>query len=192
MDVVINLMNSIIDILKQVGPLGGFFLVLLESVIPALPLGLFIGFNIVSFGSLWGLLISYLATNVGCILSFFLFRYFFRDKYNKFIRKKNLHKLENLTTKISNIDFNLLVVLIACPFSPAFLINIAGGLSKISRKKFILALLIGKISIVYFWGYIGKSFLESVKNPIVLLKILFIILIAYIISKVIEKIIKVD
>lgn len=187
-----NFMNSIIEVLKQVGPLGGFFLVLFESIIPALPLGLFIGFNIVSFGTLLGLFISYLGTNVGCLLSFFLFRYFFRDKYTKFIRKKNLLKLEKLTNKISNIDFNLLVVLIACPFSPAFLINIAGGLSEIKKKKFILALLIGKVSIVYFWGYIGKSFLESVKNPIVLLKILFIILIAYIVSKIIEKIIKVD
>lgn len=192
MNVVMNFMNSIIEVLKQVGPLGGFFLVLLESIIPELPLGLFIGFNIVSFGTLLGLFISYLGTNVGCLLSFFLFRYFFRDKYTKFIRKKNLLKLEKLTNKISNIDFNLLVVLIACPFSPAFLINIAGGLSNIKNKKFILALLIGKVSIVYFWGYIGKSFLESVKNPIVLLKILFIILIAYIVSKIIEKIIKVD
>ena len=48
MDVVMSFMNSIIEVLKQVGPLGGFFLVLLESIIPALPLGLFIGFNIVS------------------------------------------------------------------------------------------------------------------------------------------------
>ena len=49
----------------------------------------------------------------------------------------------------------------ALPFSPAFLFNIACGVTKIRFKKFFLSLLISKIVIIYFWGFIGTSLLDS-------------------------------
>ena len=94
--------------------------------------------------------------------------------------------------KISNIDFNLLVIIIAIPFTPAFLVNIAAGLSDIKIRKFIISILIGKIAMIYFWGYIGSNLIDSLKNPIILIKIIVIILIAYVISKILEKVIKVE
>jgi membrane protein DedA with SNARE-associated domain len=54
-------------------------------------------------------------------------------------------------------------------------------------KKFLTALLIGKISLVYFWGFIGTSLIESFENPIIILKITLVILVAYIISKLVSK-----
>ena len=54
------------------------------------------------------------------------------------------------------------------------------------KKKFIVALLIGKIGLVYFWGYIGTSLVESLKNPIILVKIVIILLVTYIISKLLK------
>ena len=75
------------------------------------------------------------------------------------------------------------------PFTPAFLVNIAAGLSKIETKKFILAILIGKIFMVYFWGFIGVSLIESLKNPFILLKVLILLIIAYIVSLFAKKLI---
>ena len=92
---------------------------------------------------------------------------------------------------ISNINFSNLVMLIAIPFSPAFLINIAGGLSKIKTEKFFLAIMIGKIVIVYFWGYIGTTLLESLTNIMVLFKIGGLLVLAFFISKLVEKKLKV-
>ena len=40
---------------------------------------------------------------------------------------------------------------------------------------------------VYFWGYIGTSLIESIKNPVILLKVGIIVLIMYIISKIVNK-----
>ena len=187
-----ELIANVVNVIQSIGVIGGFILIWFESIIPVLPLSVFIGFNILSFGNILGFIASYIATIIGCVCSFWIFRRFLSNKYNSFIKKKDLKKIDKLTTKMSNIDFNALVVLIACPFSPASFINIAAGLSKLSFKKYFLALLVGKISLIYFWGYIGVNFIESIKNPIVLIRIFIIILLAYLISKVIEKVIKVE
>ena len=138
------------EILVELGPLAGVFLIILESILPMLPLSVFITLNIISFGSIYGFLISWLSTILGCMLSFTLFRYFFQKKLDFFIQKKEKNRLKNIMSAISNISFSNLVLLIALPFSPAFFINIASGLSKMKTTKFFLAIIIGKIVMVYF------------------------------------------
>ena len=90
------------------------------------------------------------------------------------------------------LTFPQLVVLIAVPFTPAFAVNIVAGLSKVSFKKFLGAILIGKIFLITFWGYIGTSLIDSVKDPIILLKIGIMLLVAYLVSKFISKRYKID
>lgn len=179
------------DILTSIGPIAGIILIMIESMIPVLPLAVFITLNMVSFGPFFGFLISWLATIVGCMLSFTLFRYFFSDKLYRFIKKKEQIKFANIMKTISNINFSNLVILIAIPFSPAFLINIAGGLSKIKTEKFFLAVMIGKLVMVYFWGYIGTTLLESLTDITVLFKIAILLVVAFILSKIVEKKLKV-
>lgn len=185
-------LQIIVDYLLQVGLVGGFLLIVLESIIPALPLSVFIGLNIITFGKILGYVISYFGTIVGCMLSFITFRYILKNYLYKIFKEKTRIKIEDLMKKMTNIDFNTLVVIIAIPFTPAFLVNIAAGLSNIPIKKYIFALLIGKPFMIYFWGYIGANLLESLKNPIILVKIIVIVLLAYLISKVVEKIINVE
>ena len=60
-----------------------------------------------------------------------------------------------------------------------------------SYKKFITALMIGKAFIVYFWGFVGVSLLESIKNPKYLIKVGIMLLVAYIRSKVVNKKLKI-
>lgn len=178
-------------ILTNIGPIGGVFLIILESIFPMLPLSVFITLNMISFGSFLGFIISWLSTIIGCMLSFTLFRHFFQKKLYRFIKKKEQDKFADIMKAISNISFSNLVMLIAIPFSPAFLINIAGGLSKIKTEKFFLAIMIGKIVIVYFWGYIGTTLLESLTNIMVLFKIGGLLVLAFFISKLVEKKLKV-
>ena len=185
-------LQIIVDYLLQVGLVGGFLLIVLESIIPALPLSVFIGLNIITFGKILGYVISYFGTIVGCMLSFITFRYILKNYLYKIFKEKTRIKIEDLMKKMTNIDFNTLVVIIAIPFTPAFLVNIAAGLSNIPIKKYIFALLIGKPFMIYFWGYIGANLLESLKNPIILVKIIVIVLLPYLISKVVEKIINVE
>lgn len=179
-----------ISFLSQFGLFAGSLLILLESIIPILPLSVFITLNLMAYGDILGFLISLGSTILGCTISFFLFRYLFRDTFYKFVAKKNYEEVKKWIRRVSNIRFTNLVVVLAVPFTPAFFVNIAAGLSRMSYKKYFASLVIGKAIMVYFWGYIGTSLLESLTDVNVLLRIAILLLIAYGISKLVEK--KVD
>ena len=100
---------------------------------------------------------------------------------------RSKESLKKIMKSISNITLGELVVLTAVPFTPAFLVNIAAGLSDMSFKKYFAGIFLGKISLVYFWGYIGTSLIESLKNPIILLRIFVLVMIMYIISRFINR-----
>ena len=122
--------------LQQFGIPFGIFLIILESIIPALPLGVFIAFNMAAFGGLLGFVISWISTCIGCLLSYF----FFSKLFSKFLMKKaaKKEKLDKVVKRMMNINFSKLVLIVALPFTPAFLVNIACGLVKVNLKKFIL------------------------------------------------------
>ena len=52
-------------------------------------------------------------------------------------------------------------------------------------KKYLLALIISKLSIVYFWGFIGTTFVESITDIGVLIKICLILFITFILSRIV-------
>ena len=78
------------------------------------------------------------------------------------------------------------------PFTPAFVVNIAAGLSNMSYKKYTLAMIIGKSFMVYFWGYVGVNLIECFTHPIYLVKIIVMVLLAYVLGKIVNKYVKVD
>lgn len=162
----------------------GCFAVILESILPMLPLAVFIAINMIAFGNILGFIISWLSTIVGCSISFFLCR-----KCRYFIQRKlkRQYKILEFINRIDTIKFSSLVLILAIPFTPAFSINIAAGLSEMKYEKYFMALLISKISIVYFWGYVGTTIVESVTDIRVMLKLFFMIVFIFICSKFITK-----
>ena len=84
------------EILISLGPIAGVFLIIIESMIPILPLAVFITLNMVSFGSFFGFLISWLSTVIGCMLSFSLFRHFLVINYTVLLKRKNKINLQVL------------------------------------------------------------------------------------------------
>lgn len=186
-----DFVNAFVDnavlFLSSFGPISGVILVYLESIIPILPLSVFIALNMMTFGNIFGFLISLFATLLGCVSSFFFFRYFCSEKFKRLYKKEKLKEIDNLMKKLSDISFSNLTIIVALPFTPAFLVNIASGLSKMTFRKFFFACLIGKFFMLYFWGYVGTSLLESITDIEVLIKVGFMILFAYIISKLVGK-----
>ena len=93
-----------------------------------------------------------------------------------------------------NKDFNNLneklekrLLLITLPFTPSCFINILGGLARVPKRKFVVAIFTGKIFTVIFWGFIGKTFIESIYNIKIIIFIVITLLIAYIVSKIVSK-----
>ncbi len=179
--------NYITNLMNGFGIFSGFFLIILESIIPILPLAVFIALNVVSFGPLFGFLISWIATVIGCMLSFFICRKLRKKFDNRYKDNKQINKFKKYINKLS---YSNLVILLAVPFTPAFAINIGAGLSEIDPKRYFSALMIGKVPMVYFWGFIGKSLLESITDPYTLMQIIVMIILAYIASKIVNKFVK--
>lgn len=185
--IIAELIDKITNIMSSVGFISGFFLIILESIIPVLPLAVFIAFNIITFGSLFGFLISWLATVIGCMISF-SFCHKMKNKFEKKFGKNE--KVKKFKKYINKLSYSNLVILLALPFTPAFAINIAAGLTDIDSKKYFSALLIGKIPMVYFWGFIGKSLLESITDPYTIAQVVVMVSLSYFVSKLAGKILK--
>lgn len=192
LDFLSNIFNDILSFIEYNGVIGAFigcFLIVIESMLPVLPLVAFITINFLVFGNLLGFVLSWIFTIIGCLLSYFIFKKGFGNKFERLTNdKETLKKYKHL---FKNITLGQLVLILALPFTPAFMVNIAAGLVKMDFKKYFVALLIGKISLIYFWGYVGTSFIESFKNPIILIKILLLLLISYIITVIINKVLKI-
>lgn len=176
-----------IDSSTMFGPIFACFLIIIESIIPALPLFVFITILFLNYGTVLGFILSWIFTIIGCLLSYFIVK----KITTRFISINN-KQLKKLTKVINKISFSQLVLLIAIPFTPAFLVNIAAGLSKMEFKKFFTAIILGKISLVIFWGFIGTSFVESLQNPLILFEIFIMVAIAYIASKILNKKLKLN
>lgn len=180
-----SFISLITSYLQQFGIPFGFLLIISESIIPVLPLGVFVAFNMMAFGGIVGFIVSWIATCIGCYLSYF----FFSKLFSKMILRntKKREKLDKIVKKMQNIDFSKLVLIVALPFTPAFLVNIACGLIKMNLKKFMAAILIGKLSIVYFWGFIGKSMLESITDLKTVITLCLLLVVSYVLSKIVSK-----
>ena len=73
-EIINSFVNNVVTYLQMFGIPFGCFVIILESIIPALPLGVFIAFNMIAFGNIIGFLISWLSTSLGCLLSYFFFK----------------------------------------------------------------------------------------------------------------------
>ena len=188
MDFFNDLYIIIMDLINNsgiLGPIIACFLIVLESIIPVLPLFVFIGIVFIAFGYPLGFLISYILTIVGCILAFFLVRKVFTKYFTNKIRKYKA--CDKIMLKIDKMKLSTLALIIAIPFTPAFLINICAALSKMDFRKYLSALLIGKVSLVFFWGFIATSLLDSLRNPKIIIVIIIMLLLAYIASRLVAK-----
>ena len=184
-----ELINNLLNLLGSWGALLGCVFILFESIIPMLPLSLFITLNFMTFGSIIGFIISWIFTVLGCMMSYYLFKSAVSEKrLSKFKENNTLKKVINV---IENMNFTSLVTLIAIPFTPAFAVNIAAGICRVPKRKFLLALMLGKISLVYFWGYVGVGLIESLKNPSKLIGVVILIVIVYIFSYILSKKLKI-
>jgi uncharacterized membrane protein YdjX (TVP38/TMEM64 family) len=176
---------SFIDTFGSYSVLISTVLILIEALVPMLPIFVFITVDYYVLGPLFGFIVSYIFTVLGCISSYMIFKYGFGDKFDYLTRNKKMVK--KYTTLFKNISTGKLVLIISFPFTPSFFVNVAAGLTKMDFKKYLTALLFGKVALVVYCGYVGVSLIESFKNPIILLKIVILILFIYLIYRICDK-----
>lgn len=176
------------DFLMDAGflaPLLSTLLIFLEGILAFLPLFIFITVNFLTMGPILGGLLAWIFTVLGCFTTFILCKKGFSSFFEKKISDKN--KIKLLMDKLSKLSFCSLVLIISIPFTPSFFVNLAAGLSGINSRKYLYALMIGKIFVVIFCGYIGCNLLECFTNPVALIKVIAMVVSAYIIGRIVNK-----
>src|SRR5574344_2934722 len=141
--------NEIINFIENSGLIGvllGALMIVFESIIPVIPLMVFITINFLAFGKFFGFLISWIFTIVGCVISYYIFKKGLNKKFD--VITENKETINKYKKVFKNISLGKLTLLIALPLTPAFFVNIASGLVNMDFKKFLIATIIGKISLV--------------------------------------------
>jgi uncharacterized membrane protein YdjX (TVP38/TMEM64 family) len=170
---------------KDYGPLVGISIPFVEAIFPILPLVVFIFANAAAFGPLLGFLYSWLGSCLGSILLFYIVRKYGQKRFFSFVSKHQ--KVESSIGWIEKRGFGPIFIMFAFPFSPSFLINIVAGLSRIKISQFLIALVLGKFTMIAMISYLGKDLTSVFQNPIKALYIGIFIFVLWIVGKVIER-----
>lgn len=187
-----ELINMATEMVQSGGFIIGFLLIIIEAFLPVLPLGAFVTLNVNAFGIFPGLLLSWIATIIGSYLMYLLCYYISTKIIYKFLKKETQEKIVDKMTTFKNIKLTNLVLIITLPFAPSCFINLLAGVSNIKKEKYLLSLIIGKAFMISFWAYIGMSLIESLTDIKAIIFILLILLVAYIVSKIISKKLKIE
>ena len=94
-----SLYNIIMDIVTNsafYGPLLACLLIFLESMIPILPLFVFITIIFIAYGYIIGFILSYLLTILGCFFMFFICRHYLKNIFNKKILRFLFRQIKTL------------------------------------------------------------------------------------------------
>lgn len=187
-----ELINMATEMVQSGGFLIGFLLIIVEAFLPVLPLGAFVTLNVNAFGIFPGLLLSWIAAIIGSYLMYLLCYYISTKVIYRFLKKETKEKVVDKMTTFKNIKLTNLVLIITLPFAPSCFINLLAGVSNIKKEKYLISLIIGKAFMISFWAYIGMNLIESLTDIKAIIFILLILLVAYVVSKIISKKLKIE
>lgn len=176
--------EQLVSSYREFGPLLGIGLPMIEAIIPALPLILFVMANAAAFGLGFGFLYSWIGSVLGALLVFTVIRRFGRSRFFSFVNKHP--KVRKAMTWIERKGFAPIFILFCFPFTPSALINVVAGLSRISKRQFVLALGLGKFVMIFVLSYIGHDLMSFIYNPIKTVIVAIAIFVLWYVGKKIE------
>ncbi|KAA0547621.1 TVP38/TMEM64 family protein [Bacillus sp. BGMRC 2118] len=156
--------QNLMDEYRDLGIIPGIVLPMLEAVFPFLPLVVFVVANAAAFGLWLGFLVSWIGACLGAILVFLVVRRLGEKRFFKWIRKRK--QVMKLTGWLERHGFGPLFLLLCFPFSPSAIINVVAGLSRVSLWQFILAVLSGKMVMIFMISFVGYDIRSLVTQPI--------------------------
>lgn len=178
-----NIMK-LINEYRSFGPIPGILLPLFEAFLPFLPLFLFVMANTNAFGLWFGFLFSWIGSVTGALLVFLLIRRFGQRKILRLISK---HKqVQKLMHWVERHGFGPLFILLCFPFTPSAVVNIVAGLSKIGIYQYMLAVMIGKVVMIFTISYVGHDIRSLITNPLKAIVVCIVIVILWYVGKRIE------
>ncbi|TMU88150.1 TVP38/TMEM64 family protein [Bacillus sp. BHET2] len=180
-------LENMMDLIQQYrsfGPIPGILLPLLEAFLPFLPLVVFVTANANAFGLWWGFLFSWIGATLGALIVFLLVRRYGETKVFRFLRKNR--QVNRLTKWVDRHGFGPLFILLCFPFTPSAVVNVVAGLSSISIAQYMLAVVTGKMVMIFTISFIGYDIISLVKQPMRTVIVVAIIFVLWFVGKRIE------
>lgn len=157
---ILNNPDALADALRGHLFLGSLIFILLQIVqvvIPIIPGGVTTVVGFMAFGPVLGFILNYIGINIGSIILFLLTRRYGKPFILLFMDEKLFARYERKLT--SSTYEKVFALNMLSPISPADILVMVTGLSKMSFKRFLYIILLCKpISIIaysYFWIYGG-------------------------------------
>jgi uncharacterized membrane protein YdjX (TVP38/TMEM64 family) len=180
-------LENMMDLIQQYrsfGPIPGILLPLLEAFLPFLPLVVFVTANANAFGLWWGFLFSWIGATLGALIVFLLVRRYGETRFFRFLRKNR--QVKRLTKWVDKHGFGPLFILLCFPFTPSAVVNVVAGLSSISIAQYMLAVVTGKMVMIFTISFIGYDIISLVRQPIRTVIVAAIIFVLWFVGKRIE------
>lgn len=177
-------MMHLIEQYRSFGPLPGILLIVVEAFLPFLPLFLIVMANANAFGLWFGFLISWAGASLGAILVFFVIRRFGKTRVLSFLQRNR--QVKKITHWVERHGFGPIFLLLCFPFTPSAIVNIVAGLSKINTFQYILAVVIGKMVMIFIVSFVGYDVVSLIHNPLKTIAVILIILVLWFIGKRVE------
>ena len=153
-----------IDSFGKGAMLFSFLLVVIANIMGFLPAILFSTANVMLFGIIPGIILSWLAEVVGATVAFLLMRTIFRASAEKLIAKNScLTKIDNSSNENG---FQAMLIARAIPYIPSGVLNALGAISKISIRDYVLATLLGKLPSTVVEAMMGRYALTIHTNSL--------------------------
>ncbi|MEK4921837.1 TVP38/TMEM64 family protein [Cytobacillus sp. FSL R5-0569] len=169
---------------RSFGPLPGILLPLIEAFLPFLPLFLFVMANANAFGLWGGFFYSWIGSVAGALLVFFIIRKYGQARFLSVI--KNHDKVKKLMAWVEKHGFAPLFLLLCFPFTPSAIVNIVAGLSRISIAQYALAVIAGKMVMIFTMSFVGHDIASLITKPTRTAIVILIIAILWYVGKRIE------
>lgn len=125
----------------------------------------------INLGAFIGLIIATVAATLGCLITFSIARYFFRDR----ITRKYPSKLAKLSEFLAEQTFLKAIVFRILPLGSNFLTNIIAGVSKVSMPAYVGGSFVGFIPQMTIFSLAGSGIRLGAQNELIASVILFII-----------------
>lgn len=169
---------------RSFGPIPGLVLPIIEAFLPFLPLFVFVTANASAFGLGWGFLFSWIGACTGALIVFSIVRKYGQKRFLAFL--KNHKQVKRLVDWVDRHGFGPLFLLMCFPFTPSAVVNIVAGLSRISIYQYSVAVLAGKMVMIFSISYIGHDIPSLIHNPKKTIILGIVIVILWYIGKRIE------
>jgi len=156
--------SNLIDFLGPFGFIVGILMTFIEAFIPPIPLAVLVTVNVITFGFIKGYALSYIGTVLGSYCVFLIFEKLDRRFMGQYIERHP--KFKSLLHWIHDKGIFPIFILLTFPFTPSVIVAVLAALALMERKKYLIALLGGKLIMVLSLSFIGFNVGAFINHPI--------------------------